>query len=72
MSELKVGDRVQITGTHRHNPGCKGVVVLMEPRAGNRFTIELDYDPGNVWHDITGNPCLRLGQTDLVLLDKED
>ena len=72
MTEFKVNDRVQIVGTHRYNPGCVGTIVLVESRIGNRFTVELNSDPSNVWHNDEGKPCLRLGQVDLVLLEEDE
>jgi hypothetical protein len=69
MQNLQIGDRVRIADHHRWNPGIGGRIYEIQQRSGNRFVVRLDYDPGNVWHDDDGWPCLRLNEKDLIQIE---
>ena len=67
---LKKGDRVRVVGCHRWLPARCGIIKGIENRIGNRFLVRFDKDELGLWHDEDGDPVLRLGEPDLVLVDE--
>ena len=65
---LKVGDRVRVINAHRWLPEWYGTIKQVEERTGNRFLVKFDGDELGMWHDEDGDPVLRLGEKDLVLV----
>jgi len=65
---LEKGDRVRVVGTHIWAPGRYGTVKCVEIRVGNRFLVKFDSDELGMWHDDDGDPVLRLGEDDLILI----
>ena len=68
---LKQGDRVRIVEIHRWMPARTGTIKETENRIGNRFLVKFDRDELGMWHDEDGDPVLRLGEADLVLLEED-
>ncbi len=69
--DLKKGDRVKVVGTHRWLPERYGIIKQVEERKGNRFIVRFDRDEVGMWHDVDGDPVLRLGEKDLVLVKSD-
>ncbi|MBI4528070.1 MAG: hypothetical protein HY695_30110 [Deltaproteobacteria bacterium] len=67
---LKKGDRVRVVSAHQWMPDRSGTIKQIEDRTGNRFIVKFDKDELGMWHDEDGDPVLRLGERDLVLLKK--
>ena len=67
---LKRGDRVRVVGAHQWLPERYGTIKQVEQRTGNRFLVKFDRDELGLWHDEDGDPVLRLGQEDLVLIQE--
>jgi hypothetical protein len=65
---LKKGDRVRVTANHKWLPQRHGTIKHVESRTGNCFLVKFDRDELGMWHDEDGDPVLRLGETDLVLV----
>lgn len=65
---LKKGDRVRVLATHRWMPERHGTIKHIENRIGNRFIVKFDADELGMWHDEDGDPVLRLGEDDLILI----
>ena len=68
--DLKEGDRVTVVATHRRMPGRYGIVKKVQVRVGNRFLVQFEPDELGVWHGEDGEPVLRLGEDDLVLVEE--
>jgi len=51
-------------------PDREGIIKLVEKRIGNRFLVKFDKDELGMWHDEDGDPVLRLGEADLVLIEE--
>lgn len=66
---FKIGDRVRVINTHRWLPKWYGTIKQVEERIGNRFLAKFDRDELGMWHDEDGDPVLRLGEKDLVLVE---
>ncbi len=66
--DLKKGDRVRVVSTHQWIPERSGVIKAVEERRGNRFVVRFDTDELGMWHDEDGDPVLRLGEKDLILI----
>ncbi len=66
---LKKEDRVCVVGFHPWMPGRCGTIKQIEYRIGNRFLVKFESDELGMWHDEDGDPVLRLGEKDLVLVD---
>ncbi len=67
---LKIGDRVRMASTHRWLPERDGIIKQIENRIGNRFIVRFDRDELGMWHDEDGDPVLRLGEMDLILVEE--
>lgn len=67
---LRNGDRVRVTATHRWMPERCGSIKQVENRVGNRFIVKFDTDELGMWHDEDGEPVLRLGEDDLVFVER--
>lgn len=67
---LKTGDRVMVATTHPWMPERCGSVKKIETRIGNRIIVKFDNDELGLWHDDEGDPVLRLGEKDLILLEE--
>lgn len=67
---FKEGDRVMVASSDRWLPERYGTVKRIEKRTGNRFVVKFDIDELGLWHDEDGDPVLRLGQDDLILIDE--
>jgi hypothetical protein len=68
--KLKRGGRVMVVFSHRSMPGRFGTVKEIQDRIGNRFLVKFDRDELGMWHDGDGEPVLRLGGNDLVLVEE--
>ncbi|HEV8343439.1 MAG TPA: hypothetical protein VGR30_13790 [Candidatus Binatia bacterium] len=66
---LKKGDRVRVAVNHQWLPQRCGTIKQVETRTGNCFLVKFDRDELGMWHDEDGDPVLRLGHRDLVLID---
>lgn len=67
---LKKGDRVMVVGSHLWSPERCGTVKRVENRIGNRLLVKFDRDELGLWHDEDGDPVLRLGERDLILIEE--
>ena len=67
---FKIGDRVRVVSSHLWMPDREGIIKLVEKRIGNRFLVKFDKDELGMWHDEDGDPLLRLGEADLVLIEE--
>ena len=67
---LKIGDRVRMASTHRWLPERDGTIKQIDNRIGNRFLVKFDQDELGMWHDEDGDPVLRLGEMDLILVEE--
>ena len=47
-----------------------GTIKQVENRIGNRFLVKFDSDELGMWHDEDGDPILRLGEDDLILIEE--
>jgi hypothetical protein len=47
-----------------------GTIKRVENRIGNRFLVKFDSDELGMWHDEDGDPILRLGEDDLILIEE--
>jgi hypothetical protein len=65
---LKKGDRVRVSINHQWMPQRYGTIKQVESRTGNCFLVKFDRDELGMWHDEDGDPVLRLGERDLVLV----
>ncbi|MBI4522698.1 MAG: hypothetical protein HY695_02670 [Deltaproteobacteria bacterium] len=70
MINLKKGDRVIVVSTHSWMPERRGTIKQVENRVGNRFLVKFDSDELGLWHDEDGDPVLRLGERDLILIER--
>lgn len=70
LHTLKTGDRVKLVGSHPWMPERYGTIKHIEYRIGNRFIVKFDTDELGLWHDEDGDPALRLGENDLILVEK--
>jgi hypothetical protein len=52
-------------------PGRCGTIKQVENRLGNCFLVRFDRDELGLWHDADGDPVLRLGGRDLVLVEEK-
>lgn len=68
---FREGDRVRVVIIHQWMPDRCGTIKQIEYRIGNRFLVKFDKDELGVWHDEDGDPVLRLGEADLVLLEED-
>ncbi|OGP22669.1 MAG: hypothetical protein A2038_01320 [Deltaproteobacteria bacterium GWA2_57_13] len=68
--DLKSGDRVRVVVIHKWMPERYGTIKQVENRIGNRFLVRFDKDELGMWHDEDGDPVLRLGEGDLVLVEE--
>lgn len=68
--DFKVDDRVRVASAHQWMPGRSGAIKKVEERLGNRFLIKFDRYELGMWHDEDGDPVLRLGENDLIPVDK--
>jgi hypothetical protein len=66
---FKKGDRVRVATNHQWLPRRYGTIKQVEDRTGNCFLVKFDSDELGMWHDEDGDPVLRLGHGDLVLVD---
>jgi hypothetical protein len=64
------GDRVKVAVRHPWMPGRHGTVKEVQERVGNRYLVKFDLDELGTWHDDEGDAVLRLGDGDLVLLER--
>ncbi|MBI2997684.1 MAG: hypothetical protein HYY46_04405 [Deltaproteobacteria bacterium] len=69
--DLKSGDRVRVAVIHKWMPERCGTIKQVENRIGNRFLVRFDKDELGMWHDEDGDPVLRLGEGDLVLVEEK-
>lgn len=67
---LKKGDRVRVVSIHSWMPERCGTIKQVENRIGNRFPVKFNSDKLSMWHDEDGDPILRLGEDDLVLVEE--
>ena len=67
---LKNRDRVRVASIHQWMPERYGTIKRVEDRVGNRYLVRFDRDELGLWHDEDGEPVLRLGEKDLVLVEK--
>ncbi len=67
---LKKGDRVRVVSIHQWMPERCGIIKQVQDRIGNRFLVRFDRDELGMWHDEDGDPVLRLGERDLVLVEE--
>jgi hypothetical protein len=67
---LKKGDRVRVSSIHSWMPDRYGTIKQVENRIGNRFLVKFDSDELGMWHDGDGDPILRLGEDDLILIEE--
>ena len=67
---LKKGDRVRVATNHQWLPQRYGTIKQVENRSGNCFLVKFDSDELGMWHDDDGDPVLRLGERDLVAVDR--
>ena len=51
-------------------PDRCATIKQVEYRIGNRFIVKFDRDELGLWHDEDGDPVLRLGEDDLVLIEE--
>ena len=65
---LKIGDQVRVVGIHPWMPYRYGTIKQVEDRIGNRYLVKFHKDELGMWHDEDGDPVLRLGDKDLVLV----
>lgn len=68
---LKNGDRVRVVSIHHWMPERRGTIKRVEEGMENRFLVKFDRDELGMWHDEDGDPVLRLGERDLVLVEEE-
>ncbi len=68
---LGKGDRVRVVNIHRWMPERCGTIKQIEYRIGNRFLVKFDRSELGMWHDEDGDPVLRLGEADLILLEED-
>lgn len=66
---LKIGDRVRTVSSDPWMPDREGTIKRVENRIGNRFIVKFDRDELGLWHDEDGDSVLRLGETDMVLIE---
>lgn len=66
---LKKGDRVKVAGEHQWMPERYGTIKQIQNRTGNRYLVKFDLDELGMWHDEDGEPVLRLGDGDLILVE---
>ena len=66
---LKKGDRVKVTGEHQWMPERHGTIKQIQNRTGNRYLIKFEIYEVGMWHDDDGDPVLRLGDGDLILVE---
>jgi hypothetical protein len=52
-------------------PERLGTIKQIQNRVGNRYLVKFDIYELGMWHDDDGDPVLRLGDEDLVLV-RED
>ena len=69
MANFKKGDRVIVAGSHSWMPERTGTIKQVQKRVGNRLLVKFDSDEVGVWHDEDGDPVLRLGERDLLLME---
>lgn len=67
---LKKGDRVIVVSTHSWMPERSGTIKQVQNRVGNRLLVKFDSDELGLWHDEDGDPVLRLGEKDLILIER--
>lgn len=67
---LRKGDRVRVASQHRWLPERYGTIKEVENRTGNRYLVKFDAYELGMWHDGDRDPVLRLGDRDLVLVEK--
>lgn len=67
-ASLQTGDRVKLVSRHPWLPERSGIIKQVEDRPGNRFLVKFDADELGLWHDEDGDPVLRLGDKDLILV----
>lgn len=65
---LMRGDRVKINGVHHWMPERQGTIKQIQNRVGNRYLVKFDIYELGMWHDEDGDPVLRLGDGDLLLV----
>ncbi|MGH7772098.1 MAG: hypothetical protein ACREQA_07640 [Candidatus Binatia bacterium] len=66
---LKNGDRVRVVSMHQWVPERFGTIKQVENRVGNRFLVKFDSEELGMWRDEDGDPVLRLGERDLLLVE---
>lgn len=59
-----------VVGSHLWSPERCGTVKRVENRMGNRLLVKFDRDELGLWHDEDGDPVLRLGERDLILIEE--
>ena len=64
------GDRVRVAIRHPWMPGRYGTIKEVQDRTGNRYLIKFDSFEIGMWHDEDKDPVLRLGDGDLVLIER--
>lgn len=69
-SSLKEGSRVKVVSNHLWMPDRYGTIKRLEARRGNCLVVKFDVDELGVWHDEDGDPVLRLGEDDLILIEQ--
>ena len=70
IQSLKKGDRVIVVSTHSWMRERSGTIKQVQNRVGNRFLVKFDSDELGLWHDEDGDPVLRLGEKDLILIER--
>jgi len=68
--DLGKGDRVKVASQHRWMPERCGTIKEVQNRIGNRYLVKFDVYELGMWHDEEGDPVLRLGDKDLVLVEE--
>ena len=68
LCSLRKGDRVRVDRNHQCMPERYGTIKQVENRVENCFLVKFDRDELGMWHDEDGDPVLRLGEKDLVLI----
>ena len=71
---FQVGDRVQISSTHRWKPGRVGAIIEIHDRTGSRYVVRFDRPELGFYseHKDKSEPrLLRLGEFDLELIDEK-
>lgn len=54
---------------HQWVPERFGTIKQVENRVGNRFLVKFDSEELGMWRDEDGDPVLRLGERDLLLVE---